>query len=109
MEPDMAQTSAERQRIWRKRHRGEPRGNAAMTADLAALQGRVAQLEVELSTMPSPSPRPLTGRLLQAFRALRQECDELAMTLAQIEAYQPGIAAKARAWVEQVDAAPRRR
>jgi hypothetical protein len=31
------------------------------------------------------------------------------MTLAQIEAYQPGIAAKARAWVEQVDAAPRRR
>jgi phage protein D len=59
--------------------------------------------------MPSPSPRPSTGRLLQAFRALRQERDELAMTLAQIEAYQPGVAAKARAWVEQVDAAPRRR
>jgi hypothetical protein len=105
----MPLTGAERQRAYRARHRGEPRGNKAMLAQLAALQARVAQLEVELSTMPSPSPRPLTGRLLQAFRALRQECDELAMTLAQIEAYQPGIAAKARAWVEQVDAAPRRR
>jgi hypothetical protein len=69
----------------------------------------VAQLEVELAGRPSASPRPSTGRLLQAFRALRQERDELAMTLAQIEAYQPGVAAKARAWVEQVDAAPRRR
>jgi hypothetical protein len=33
---------------------------------------------------------------------------ELAETLAQIEAYQPGIAAKARAWVERVDRTPRR-
>src|SRR4051794_5929585 len=46
----MAQTSAERQRAFRKRHRGEPQGNAAMMAQMAALQTRVAQLEVELST-----------------------------------------------------------
>jgi hypothetical protein len=38
-----------------------------------------------------------------AVAALRRERDELAVQLAQIEAYQPGIAAKARAWVEQVD------
>jgi hypothetical protein len=105
----MPLTNAERQRAYRERHRGEPRGNAALQAQLAVLQGRVAQLEVELAGRPSASPRPSTGRLLQAFRALRQERDELAMTLAQIEAYQPGVAAKARAWVEQVDAAPRRR
>ena len=42
----MALTNAERQRAYRERHRGEPRGNAAMMAQLAALQGRVAQLEV---------------------------------------------------------------
>src|SRR5690242_7204369 len=105
----MPQTNAERQRAWRQRHRGEPRGNAAMIAQLAAMQGRVVQLEVELLTRPSASPRPPTGRLLQAYVALRRERDELAMKLAQIEAYEPGIAAKARAWVEQLDAAPRRR
>jgi hypothetical protein len=33
---------------------------------------------------------------------------ELAVTLAQIEAYQPGITVKARTGVEQVDGAPRR-
>jgi|SRR3954451_908369 hypothetical protein len=43
----MPQTNAERQRAWRERHRGEPRGNTAMQAQLAVLQGRVAQLEVE--------------------------------------------------------------
>ncbi|MFL5287859.1 MAG: hypothetical protein ACJ8AW_44545 [Rhodopila sp.] len=51
-----------------------------LTAQLAALQGRVAQLEAEL-----------------------------AERLAQIEAFQPGIAAKAKAWVEQVDRPPRHR
>ncbi|MFL5282965.1 MAG: hypothetical protein ACJ8AW_18730 [Rhodopila sp.] len=102
-------SNAERQRAWRLRHRGEPRGNAAMMAQLAALQARVAQLEVELSTMPSAGPRAPTRRLWEVFLALKQERDELAVQLAQIEAYQPGITAKAQAWVEQVDRAPQHR
>jgi hypothetical protein len=102
----MPLTNAERQRAWRERHRGEPQGNEALMAQLAALQARVAQLEVELATAGSRAP---SGRLREAFLALRRERNELALTLAQIEAYQPGIAAKARAWVEQVDGTPRRR
>jgi hypothetical protein len=103
------QINAECQRAWRKRHRGEPRGNPAMQAQLAALQGRVAQLEAELAAMPPDGPRAPTGRLLEAYATLRRERDELAERLAQIEAFQPGIAAKAKAWVEQVDRPPRHR
>lgn len=104
----MAQPNAERLCAFRLRHRGEPQGDAAMTAQLAALQGRVAQLEVELSTMPSAEPRAPTGRLREAFLALRRERDELAKRLAMVEAYQPGVTAKAQAWIAQVDAPPRR-
>jgi hypothetical protein len=32
----MAQTNAERQRTWRERHRGEPRGNKTLMAKLTA-------------------------------------------------------------------------
>jgi hypothetical protein len=95
----MPLTNVERQRLWRERLRG----NAAMLAQLAVLQGRVAQLEVELAGRPVAGPMMPTGRLLEAYAALRRERDELAVVLAQIEAYQPGIADKARAWVEQVD------
>jgi hypothetical protein len=102
------QTNTERQRAWRERHRGEPRGNKAMQVQLAALQGHVAQLEVKLAATPSAEPRAPSGRLREAYLAVRKERNELAMTLAQIEAYQPGIAVKARTWVEQVDGAPRR-
>jgi len=105
----MPQTNAERQRAYRARHRGEPRGNPAMQAELAALQGRVAQLEVELAARPSDGPQAPTGRLQEAYAALKQERDKLAERLAVIEAFQPGITERARTWVEQVDAAPRRR
>src|SRR4051794_40706378 len=74
----MAQTNAERQRTYRERHRGEPRGNAAMQAQLAVLQGRVAQSEVELASRPVAGPVTPTGRLLEAYAALRRERDELA-------------------------------
>ena len=84
----MALTNAERQRAWRERHRGELRGNAA-------LQARVAQLEVELAARPQPAPKKLPGR--DAVAALKRERDELAEHLAQIEAYQPGVASKAKA------------
>ena len=56
----------------------------------------VVQLEVELSTMPSAGPKAPTGRLLEAYLALRRERDELAVTLAAIEAYQLGIADKGK-------------
>jgi hypothetical protein len=52
----MPLTTAERQRAYRERHRGEPRGNAAMQAQLAVLQGRVAELEAELAARPQSAP-----------------------------------------------------
>ena len=45
----MPLTPAECQCAWRERHRGEPRGNAVLLAQLAALHARVAQLEAELA------------------------------------------------------------
>ena len=69
----------------------------------------MAQLEAELAARPPAGPKAPAGRLREAYLAVRAEHDELAVTLAQIEAYQPGIAAKARAWVEQVDTTPPRR
>jgi hypothetical protein len=101
----MPPANAERQHAWRLRHRGEAWGNKAMLAQLAALQGRVAQLEVELADRPLGSPVMPTGRLREAYLAVRRERDELAERLAQIEAYQPGITDAAKVWVAQVDRA----
>jgi hypothetical protein len=80
-----------------------------MQAQLAALQRRVAQLEVELAGRPLTGPVMPTGRLREAYVAVRRECDELAVLLAQIKAYEPEITAKAKAWVKQVDRVPRKR
>jgi BMFP domain-containing protein YqiC len=103
----MALTNAERQRAWRERHRGEPRGNKALTAKLAALQARVVQLEAELAARPPAGPVTPTRRLKSKFAALKRECDELAERLAQIEAYQPDITDAAKAWVAQSDGSSR--
>jgi hypothetical protein len=66
----MALTNVERQNACRERHRGEPQGNAAMTAQLAALQGRVVQLEVENWRLQQTAGRlGLTGRLFRHGRA----------------------------------------
>jgi hypothetical protein len=46
--------------------------------------------------MSSDGPRALSGRLREAYLALRRERDELAERLVQIEAYQPGVTAKAK-------------
>ena len=46
--------------------------------------------------------------LRDRFTALKRERDELAERLVVIEAYQPGITAKARAWVAEVDKPLRR-
>ena len=61
----MALSNAERQRAWRERHKGKPRGNVRLMAELAALRAEIA--------------------------ALTQERDDLAESLAQVEAYQPEI------------------
>ena len=52
----MPLTNAERQRAWRKRHRGELRGNPPMRVQHAALQARAAQLEAELADRPLAGP-----------------------------------------------------
>jgi hypothetical protein len=62
-------------------------------------------VEVEHSLVPSDGPKAPSG-LREAYLAVRAERDELAERLAMIEAYDPDIEAKAKAWVEQVDAAP---
>jgi hypothetical protein len=105
----MPLTNAERQRLWRERHRGEPRGNAAMLAELAAIQARVAQLSAELAARPKPAPGKPPRRVRDAVAVLKRERDELAERLATVEAYQPLVTAKAQAWIAQVDAPPRRR
>ena len=51
-----------------------------MMMQLAALQGRVAQLEVELAALPPVGSMAPSGRLLEAFVTVRQERDELAVT-----------------------------
>ncbi len=64
----MALSNAERQRAWRERQKGKPRGNHALMTELAALRARVAELEAAgldkpaadaaapLVTMAEPSP-----------------------------------------------------
>jgi hypothetical protein len=77
-----------------------------MMGQFAALQARVAQLEVEHSLVPPDGPVAPSGRLREAYAAVRRERDELAVQLMQIEAYQPGITEKA--WVAEVDGSPKR-
>jgi hypothetical protein len=55
-------------------------------------------LETELAARPQPAPGKAIGRQRDAVAVLKQERDQLAERLAQIEAYQPGITAKAKAW-----------
>jgi hypothetical protein len=72
----MPLTNAERQRTRRERHRGEPRGNKPLLAQLAALQARVAQLEVELSARPRQALRKAPRQAPDAVAALRRERDD---------------------------------
>jgi len=100
----MDTTNADRQRRWRERRRQD---HVARLDKLAVLEARVAHLEAELTARPQPAPRKAARR--DAVAAPKRERDELAERLAQIEAYQPGIAAKARAWVAEIDKPPPRR
>jgi hypothetical protein len=71
------------------------------------LQARVVQLEAELATRPTAGSVTPARRLKSKFAALKQERDELAERLAQIETYHPGITDAAKAWVAQIDGSPR--
>ena len=97
----MDRTSAERQRRWRERQQVK---DSALLDKMAALEARMA----ELVAKPQARLRVPSRRVSEPDAALRQERDALAEQLAQIEAYQPGIGDKARAWVAEVDR-PRRR
>ncbi len=55
----MVMTNAERQRAWRERHKGRPRGNAAAVAEIAALKARIAELERQAThTAPPDEDEP---------------------------------------------------
>src|SRR3954466_679102 len=94
----MALSNAERQRAWRERHKGKPRGNATLMTELAALRARVAEFEATAAHQaPVVELTPQARRLRVEMAALRKERDDLAESLAQIEAYQPGILNVAKA------------
>ena len=100
----MALSNAERQRAWRERHKGEPRGNAKLMGELATLRARVAELEASVAHRAPVVELTTPARRLRAeMAALQKERDDLAESLAQVEAYQPGILNVARAWVASID------
>ena len=100
----MALSNAERQRAWRERHKGEPRGNAKLMTELATLRARVAASEATAVYQPPVVElMPQARRLRAEMAALRKERDDLAESLAQIEAYQPGILNVAKAWLASID------
>src|SRR4051794_10226029 len=102
----MALSNAERQRAWRERHKGKPRGNARLMAELATLRARVAELEAAAAHQaPVVELTTPVCRLRAEMVALQKERDDLAETLAQTEAYQPGITDAAKAWLARIDRA----
>jgi uncharacterized coiled-coil protein SlyX len=104
----MALSNAERQRAWRERHKGEPRGNKALMAELAALRARVTELEATAAHQaPVVELTTPVRRLRAEIAALRKERDDLAESLAQVEAYQPGILNVAKAWLASIERAAR--
>jgi hypothetical protein len=109
----LALSNAERQRAWRERQKGKPRGNQALMAELAALRARVAELEAEArGNVPRQGKPTAGGRAASAGRlwtehvALKQ-CDALRLLLNQIRSYAPKIPSEARAWAEKQWAALR--
>src|SRR4051794_5790291 len=104
----MALSNAERQRAWRERHRGKPRGNAKLMTELATLRARVTEVEATVvHQAPVVELTPQARRLRAEMATLRKERDDLAESLAQIEAYQPGILNVAKAWVASIDCTAR--
>jgi hypothetical protein len=75
---------------------------------VATLRARVAELEAAAAHQaPVVELTPPARRLRAEMAALRKERDDLAESLAQVEAYQPGIRGVARAWVASIDRAAR--
>jgi hypothetical protein len=100
----MALSNAERQRARRERHKGKPRGNATLMTELATLRARVAEFEATaVHQAPVVELTPQARRLRAEIAALQKKRDALAESLAQIEAYQPGILNVVKAWVAQIE------
>ena len=95
----MALSNVERQRAWRERQKGKPRGGArALMTELAALRARVAELEAGAGDKPPAGSRAASaGRLRAENAALKQECDALRLLLNRIRSYAPKIPDEARA------------
>jgi hypothetical protein len=99
----MALSNAERQRAWRQRHKGEPRGNARLMAELATLRARVAELEATAAHQAPVVELTPVRRPRAEMAALQKERDDLAESLAQVEAYQPEILNVAKAWLTSIE------
>jgi hypothetical protein len=97
----LALSNADRQRAWRERQKGKPRGNRALMTELAALRARVAELEAAARDKPPVGRAASAGRLRTEHVALKQECDALRLLLNQIRSYAPKILDEARAWAEK--------
>lgn len=98
----MALSNAERQRAWRERRKGQPRGNRALMTELAALRARVAELEAGAAgNPPAGGAMSSAGRLRAENAALKRECDALRLLLNQIRSYAPKIPDEARTWAEK--------
>jgi hypothetical protein len=75
---------------------------------VAALRVRVAELEAMVAYQaPVVELTTPVRRLRAEMAALRKERDDLAESLAQVEAYQPGILNVAKAWVASIERAAR--
>jgi hypothetical protein len=71
---------------------------------VAALRAGVAKLEATATHRAPVVELTTPARRLRAeMAALRKERDDLAESLAQIEAYQPGILGVAKAWLASID------
>jgi hypothetical protein len=74
---------------------------------VATLRARVAELEAAAAHQAPVVELTPPARRLRAEMAALKERDDLAESLAQVEAYQPGIRGVARAWVASIDRAAR--
>jgi hypothetical protein len=62
----VALSNAERQRAWRERQKGKPRGNPALMTELAALRAHVAELEAAAASKPSVAGRAASAGMRRA-------------------------------------------
>jgi hypothetical protein len=101
----MALTNAERQRAWRERHRGKPRGNATLMTELATLRARVA--ESEATAVHQAPVVELTPQARRLRAELAAHCGRNATIWPRVwrrlRPIKPGILNVAKAWLAAID------